>query len=280
MADDKQAGDPVISRGLEREGPSHRGAGESENSLAPLLEVKAGTATRQAQRLATDENQRTRQRRRSQELEADDDDQPSVPDHVAKAYVEVRGKYYFAHRPDSLAFVDKGARLQTRLSNARVAGSMVDIAESRGWTELQVRGTTEFRREAWLQASARGLEVRGYRPREEDLARLKKLTSDRQANEIPQRERTDRADALGDEGREAGELVREHPELVNEVAAIKVAEKWSARALGSEEDRERFMQRVRGRVAGNVARGEPTSEVKLREERTIERANRENESER
>lgn len=338
---------------------------------------------------------------------------PVVPEKVAKSYVEVEGKYYFAARPDSLAFVDKGACLQTKLNNAQVAGSMVDIAESRGWTEIQVKGTQDFRREAWLEAASRGLEVRGYKPREEDLARLKKLASERQSNEIEAREQADqprtnqeqpsrprqqpeaakpreaasqgqeqaqeaaqayqapqasepvnrlagkvvehgkapyehnkdnresyyvtlenadgeksttwgvdlerameesgakkgdhvelenqgrqpvtvsrpvkdeqgkvvrteqinthrnkwdvKAEALQDRERDAKELVREHPDLVNEVAAIKVAEKFSAKL--NEADRDRFMGKVRTQLAGNVSKGQQAPEVKLREERAIE----------
>ncbi|MFB6452866.1 LPD7 domain-containing protein, partial [Bradyrhizobium tunisiense] len=36
------------------------------------------------------------------------------------------------------------------------------------WEALQVRGSVEFRREAWLEASARGIEVKGYQPNELD----------------------------------------------------------------------------------------------------------------
>lgn len=345
---------------------------------------------------------------------------PVVPDRVAKNYVEIDGKYYFGNRPDSLAFVDKGARLQTKLSNAQVAGSMVDIAEARGWTEIQVKGTADFRRDAWLEASARGLTVQGYKPKEEDLARLKKLTEERQSNEIEAREQADqprsnqgqpsrprqqaeapkpreaasqgekaqqgavqaeetsqtndkgaekvnrlagtvvehgkapyehnpenresyyvtlensdgeksttwgvdleramterevkegdkvelenlgrqpvtvnrpvkddkgnvvgtkpvnsyrnqwdvKAEALQDRERDAKELVREHPDLVNEVAAIKVAEKFSQQQFSNAADRDRFMDKVRTQLASNVSRGEQAPEVKLREEKVIEK---------
>ncbi len=340
---------------------------------------------------------------------------PVIPEKVAKSYVEVEGKYYFVGKPESLAFVDKGARLQTRLSNSQVAGSMVDIAEARGWTELQVKGTRDFRREAWLEAAARGLTVRGYKPREEDLARLKKMASDRLPNEIEGREQADqprtnlgqlsrtrqapraqqphhydaqpnqdrdqgkeqaskgervnrltgkliehgkehyeknpdnrqsyyvtlenadgqksttwgidleramgesgakpgdyvelenqgrkpvtvsrevkdekgnvvetqqinthrnawsvKAQAVQDRERDAGDLVREHPDLVNELAAIKVAEKFSQQQFSNENDRGRFMDRVRLQVANNVSRGQQAPEVKLREERVIEKEN-------
>lgn len=107
-----------------------------------------------------------------------------VPERVTKSYIEVDGKYYFNNRPDSLAFVDKGSKLQTKLNNSHVASSMVDIAEARGWNDIQLNGTKEFKREAWLEATSRGLTAHGYKPREEDLARLKKLASERQTNEI------------------------------------------------------------------------------------------------
>ncbi|GGO83764.1 hypothetical protein GCM10011348_28290 [Marinobacterium nitratireducens] len=338
---------------------------------------------------------------------------PVVPERVAKSYVEIEGKYYFAGKPELLAFVDKGARLQTKLNNSRVIGSMVDIAEARGWRELQVKGSLDFRREAWLEATARGLDVRGYKPGEADLARLKKMAGDRQLNEIegqepfnqqlihhggpcklrpePQARQPHRYDisadqsmeqetrlankedgvnrlagtviahgkdhyeknpdnrqsyyvtlenadgqksttwgidlerAMGDsgakqgdlvelenqgrrpvtvnrevkdsngnvvdteqintyrnawrvkaqalqaKGRDAGELVREHPDLVNELAVIKVAEKFSQQRFSNHADRDSFVDKVRTRVASNVSRGEQAPDVKLRAQRVNEK---------
>lgn len=343
---------------------------------------------------------------------------PVIPDRVAKSYIEVEGKFYFQNRPDSLAFVDKGARLQTKLNNNQVAGSLVDIAEARGWTEIQVKGTEEFRREAWLQATARGLTAHGYKPKEEDLARLKKVAGERNINEIEAREVADnvkkpvnssqvassssagvsngvtdkatksseqksesvaatdksptvekvnklagklvehgaapyehnkdnknnyyvtlensdgqqsttwgidlqramsetnaqkgdhielenlgrkpvsvdkeikddsgkviktetintyrnkwevKADVIRDQERPAQELVREHPDLVNEITAVKLAEKVSKNL--SANDQERFMSRVRGQLADKVASGEKGPELKIKEVRSVDNAN-------
>ncbi|EBO0602636.1 hypothetical protein DS074_23875 [Salmonella enterica] len=353
---------------------------------------------------------------------------PIVPEKVAKSYIEVDGKYYFGNRPDSLAFIDKGAKLQTKLSSEQVAASMVDIAEARGWTELQLSGTEDFRRAAWLEAASRGLASRGYKPKEEDLARLKKLTNDRTSNEIEPREQADvvppaakgkeqptnqdkqqgqqaaqspqmakaaaatatadkqqpeaaapaqevnrlagklvehgkapyehnpdnngsyfvtlenadgqqsttwgvglekaieesqaeagqhvelenlgrkpvqvekqikdekgnvtgtktvnsyrnewavKAEAIRDSSRDAKELVKEHPDLINEITAVKLAEKFAAANL-SAADQARFMERVRGQVADNVSTGQQAPELKIREETTIERT-KETENER
>jgi len=53
-----------------------------------------------------------------------------------------------------------------------VIRDMVSVAQHRRWESLQVRGSVEFRREAWLEAGARGLEVQGYQPTELDRQTL------------------------------------------------------------------------------------------------------------
>ncbi|EIK4285008.1 hypothetical protein LJE32_004683 [Escherichia coli] len=416
-----------------------------ENSLEPHIEQeKAQTAdddvrawlsssrVSTADMLAEDDEREGRKREEFKQVEPDAEEpvfkrqpqdqdyfedssyKPVVPDRVAKSYIEVEGKYYFKNRPDSLAFVDKGAKLQTKLSNSQVAGSMIDIAEARGWTEIQVKGTEDFRREAWLQATARGLTAHGYKPKEEDLARLKKVAGERNINEVEAREVADnvktspsvpsgttsknqseaptsktgttesssttqgknegakveaeekvnklagklvehgaapyehkkdnkdnyyvtlenadgkqsttwgvdlqramaeseaqpgdhvelenlgrkavtvekdvkdetgkvvkketintfrnswqvKADAIRDQERPAREIVKEHPDLVNEITAVKLAEKVSQSM--NADDKERFMSRVRDKLADKVASGEKGPELKIKEVQTVD----------
>jgi hypothetical protein len=86
------------------------------------------------------------------------------PDGEARLYADERGEY--------LAFKVTGDRLVTRLAAAEVIRDMVSVAQHRQWESLQVRGSVEFRREAWLEAGARGLEVQGYQPTELDRQTL------------------------------------------------------------------------------------------------------------
>ncbi|EAA0924721.1 hypothetical protein JT626_003989 [Escherichia coli] len=416
-----------------------------ENSIEPHIEQeKAQTAdddvrawlsssrVSTADMLAEDDEREGRKREEFKQVEPDAEEpvfkrqsqdqdyfedssyKPVVPDRVAKSYIEVEGKYYFQNRPDSLAFVDKGAKLQTKLSNSQVAGSMIDIAEARGWTEIQVKGTEDFRREAWLQATARGLTAHGYKPKEEDLARLRKVAGERNINEVEAREVADnvktspsapsgttsqnqseaptsktgttessstaqgknegakveaeekvnklagklvehgaapyehkkdnkdnyyvtlenadgkqsttwgvdlqramaeseaqpgdhvelenlgrkavtvekdvkdetgkvvkketintfrnswqvKADAIRDQERPAREIVKEHPDLVNEITAVKLAEKVSQSM--NADDKERFMSRVRDKLADKVASGEKGPELKIKEVQTAD----------
>ncbi len=57
-------------------------------------------------------------------------------------------------------------------TSAAVMRDMVSVAQHQQWESLQVRGSVEFRREAWLEAGVRGLEVQGYHPTELDRQTL------------------------------------------------------------------------------------------------------------
>ncbi len=122
-----------------------------------------------------------------------------VPEHVRKQFVQVGKHYYFAD--GARAFTDRGGRLTTPSENTEVIRSLVAIAEARGWSEITVRGTERFRKEAWSAARLAGLEVRGYRPTEFEqahvvrtLARGKGEPSPEASQDTPgARERPDRS---------------------------------------------------------------------------------------
>jgi hypothetical protein len=107
----------------------------------------------------------------------------SLPAHIAKRYLEVNGKFYFGNKADRLAFVDKGTKLTTSLVDRNIASNLVDIAESRNWTKIEAKGKQEFKREVWLEASLRGIEVKGFKPKEIDYAELKKRGLERPITE-------------------------------------------------------------------------------------------------
>jgi hypothetical protein len=93
-----------------------------------------------------------------------------VPHSVRDRFVQDGHRFYF---PDGApAFRDLGRRLTTASENSQVVRSLIEIAHSRGWTEVTVSGTERFREEAWRQARLEGLAVRGFRPTDEQQARL------------------------------------------------------------------------------------------------------------
>ncbi len=73
-----------------------------------------------------------------------------------------RRDYWYRDRPDRLAFTQTWLSLRTKEhSNAALMG-MVDRAVELGWKRLHLEGTPEFKREAWILASSRGLAAHGY----------------------------------------------------------------------------------------------------------------------
>ena len=85
-----------------------------------------------------------------------------MPQSVRDRFVQDGHRFYF---PDGApAFKDLGRKLTTASENTQVVHSLIEIAHSRGWTEVTVTGTERFRQEAWRQARLEGLAVRGYRP--------------------------------------------------------------------------------------------------------------------
>jgi len=102
-------------------------------------------------------------------------DQDALPEHIRRKYYvlanepredRARGemRLYADGRGEYLAFKATQDRLVTRLAAAEVIRDMVSVAQHRQWDAFQVRGSLEFRREAWLEAGSRGMEVQGYEP--------------------------------------------------------------------------------------------------------------------
>ncbi|WP_144030764.1 LPD7 domain-containing protein, partial [Bradyrhizobium japonicum] len=107
-------------------------------------------------------------------------------------------RLYADERKEYLAFKATDDRLVTRIAAAEVIRDMVSVAQHRQWEALHVHGSAEFRREAWLEASARGIEVQGYQPNGLDRQALadRRLAWDRahaRTNDVEARSASDRS---------------------------------------------------------------------------------------
>ncbi|MCS3453836.1 LPD7 domain-containing protein [Bradyrhizobium elkanii] len=107
----------------------------------------------------------------------------SLPDRIRRKYYVVasesekdgsdcEARLYADERKEYLAFKATDDRLVTRLAATEVIRDMVSVAQHRQWEALHVRGSVEFRREAWLEARARFMDVKGYQPSELDSQAL------------------------------------------------------------------------------------------------------------
>lgn len=113
-----------------------------------------------------------------------DDRTRLVPAEVEAKYVRVGDKFYSPRNASTVAFEDKGNRLETRSNSEQIAESMVTIARARGWDEIKVSGSETFRKEVWLEAAANGMQVKGYTPSDQDKAELLARERGRPANRV------------------------------------------------------------------------------------------------
>jgi len=93
----------------------------------------------------------------------------------AQYYIENAGKerrYYKDLEGKQLAFRADNKAVTTKQEDQATISHMLDVAQSRGWTSLHVRGTATFKQEAWIEAQARGLSVKGYKPTADDKRSL------------------------------------------------------------------------------------------------------------
>lgn len=107
-----------------------------------------------------------------------------TPETLRKRYIETENKFYFRDEENKLAFEDKGKRLATEHNDPEIARSMVELAAAKNWSSIKVKGADEFKREVWLEASLRGMQVQGFKPTDVDLAKLQELRQERGAKDL------------------------------------------------------------------------------------------------
>ena len=79
-------------------------------------------------------------------------------------------------------------------------------------------------------------------------------------------ERARMARRLRDEQVDVRESVRAHPELKSTFLSIRAAEEIAEKQIANPQDRERFLDLVRGAIAASIQKGEPLPSVRLREQ--------------
>lgn len=77
--------------------------------------------------------------------------------------------YYTDYQQKSEVMRAVAQRITTKLDDRQTVSAMLDLAQSRGWQSIKLRGTDDFRREAWVQAQVRSIEAEGYKPKETDV---------------------------------------------------------------------------------------------------------------
>ncbi len=109
---------------------------------------------------------------------------------------EITSQYFLQHAADGAVrvftnskatrevFQDAGEKLRSKIYDPTAVRLMIDTAAHRGWTSVEIAGSKEFRREAWLEGQARGIAVKGYQPNELDWQEVSRREQSHLKNEI------------------------------------------------------------------------------------------------
>lgn len=208
------------------------------------------------------------------------------PDIDKRFRIEEKGStiiYRFSN-DEKVAFKETESKLTTTESSPVLVKSMLQVAEDNGWSSIKLKGTDEFKRQGWLEASLRGMEVKGYKPTEQDLRHLEdqksKLansieTDDKEPsskNATQPKESETSLPPISIEGKaakakelkeamatlEEKEAIEKYPELAavykTEPAAVAFYRQQGGLAVEKESE---FVRRITDKVIEEIAAGKP-----------------------
>lgn len=97
-----------------------------------------------------------------------------IPTSIKNQYlVNANENKFFDKGNQQLAFeVVNDKRISTVHKDQKTIDSMLTVAQSKGWKPISLTGDKDFKREAWVQASMKGVPVQGYSPSKDDKALL------------------------------------------------------------------------------------------------------------
>ena len=109
-----------------------------------------------------------------------------VPAAIASRYVLRDGGFWKFDSKSSASthdgqpqFEDKGKRLVSANDDRKTIADMLVIAQAKNWQAIAVKGSDDFKRHAWLEANLLGIRVKGFEPKEQDLAQLEAARRER-----------------------------------------------------------------------------------------------------
>jgi len=188
--------------------------------------------------------------------------QRTIPDHVAPHYRLEGNAFHSAYRPDKIDFIDRGNRMHAHQPvSTFTVRSMVEIAEARGWKGMDVSGSEPFRQSAYVEASSRGLEVKGYSPTEKDAAILQRREDRKAAVDNP----LVQAFLEADSKKSRDDAIKAYPALKNAFAVEAASQAFATEKIDSKRGAQNFVERMRDSIAIALHTGRDLPDVQVSE---------------
>lgn len=95
------------------------------------------------------------------------------------------------------AFIDHGAKVQLKSTTDTAIKGALQLAREKWGKNINVTGSDDYCRKAWLLGSSMGLNVAGYQPTLTDKKELERLNLEKEANHERRKQRQNSPDACG-----------------------------------------------------------------------------------
>jgi hypothetical protein len=184
----------------------------------------------------------------------------TVPDNVSKHYHKDGNAMRSAHIPDKIEFVDRGNRMHAYFPvSTFTVRSMVEVAEARGWKDMEVTGTTKFKQSVYIEAAQRGLGVKGYEPTEKDAEILQRRDDRKAAHSNP----VVQAFIEAESAKDRAAAVKAYPQLKDAFVAEAVAKAFADEKIDSKKAATNFVERVRDNIAIALHTGKELPKIEI-----------------
>lgn len=168
-----------------------------------------------------------------------------------------RNEFVLRDEPKVAVFSVSADTLKTRLNDPEVAKLLAATADERGWSRIQVKGTETFRREVWIEATARGVDTKGFQPSEVDFHEASLRSRNFQGrNQV-------KADRQAIENLEPGTMARRNEQHRMVAAAVGATHAHLRDKVSNSSDQRVIEQAVRDSLA--KTNGRQVRDIKMRD---------------
>ena len=184
----------------------------------------------------------------------------SMPPYVDQHYHKDGNTFRSAYIQDKIELVDRGNRMHAYRPVSRFTErTMVEAAQARGWKSVEVTGDERFRHGIYIEATSRGLPVRGYTPTEQDADILQRRTDRKAAESNPMV----RAYLDAETKPQRTAAMKQYPQLKQAFAADAAAVAFADANIDSKKATANFVGRFRDNTAIALHTGRDLPKVQV-----------------
>ncbi|WP_232834260.1 LPD7 domain-containing protein [Sphingomonas sp. FARSPH] len=204
-----------------------------------------------------------------------------MPAELESRFLRVGNKLYrSAHDKTPVATISAD---RIKAKDASSLPDLVRLAKANGWTSLKISGDEEFKRAAYLAASAQGIRIDGYKPDEKTKAAADREQA-RQAAAAPTKEQASRTanqardnKEQADPAKDLAERFRRQTDVQNaKDPDLKRAQSHVAHAVTIASGRfpndttkqREFVAERKEEIAGRLQRGEQVAGIEVKQQQT------------